>query len=93
MATDLPLLPEPLCNLPIYCRDAIEAYVRPIARERDALRTAISAHNTALLAECAAREDAGHPCAKYRAIHMRKVCPDCPRNGVLELPAGLAEKP
>lgn len=41
--TILPALPEPLCNLPGHCRDAIEAYTKQAIREHadrteDALR-------------------------------------------------------
>jgi len=32
----LPPLPEPLCNLPGHCRDAIEAYAKQAIREHAA---------------------------------------------------------
>ena len=48
--------------------------------EIERLLAVIKEHNDGLADVCAALEERGHPCAKYRAIRPGKRCPDCPRN-------------
>ena len=64
--------------------DGLRVGILVLATEVRRLRVVITEHNAGLAAECAAREAAGSPCARYRAIRPGKRCPDCPRDGEVE---------